>query len=125
MRQSQQGTSYLLIMLLLFMAGLVLKLALAVIPAYLDDRIINGQIEELMQKEPNLSMTEFAQKANKRFEINAVRTLKFEDIAKTGFDDNGKIRVETDYEVRKPYLHNIELVIHFEKKFEQNTVKTE
>ncbi len=125
MHKSQQGSSYLWTMVQVFMVVLIAKAALSLIPAYLDDRIINGQIKEMLQKQPNLSLAEFAEDANRRFEINSVRDLKFNDIAKINVQADGHFVVQKNYEIREPYLSNIDLVLHFEKSFDQNSIKTE
>ena len=47
--------------------------------------------------------------------------VKFEDIAKVTKDN--QLVVKKNYEVRKPFFLNIDLVLKFEKNFDQSSVK--
>lgn len=125
MRHAQQGTSYLWMMVQVIIFILVAKAVFTIFPAFMQDRIINGQITDLMTEQPNISATAFYEKMNKRLEINAVRDLPFEQVAKVSFDDSGAIQVDTNYDVRKNFFSNIDFVIHFEKSFDQNSIKTQ
>lgn len=126
MRKAEQGASYLTILIVALFAGLVIKAILVIWPAYWDDRIINSQIEELVKTSaPNDNITpeQISRQMDQRLEINNIRNLKFNDIAKIS-NQNG-IHVMKQYEIRKPYLFNIDLVLKFEKNFDQSSVQTQ
>ncbi|APV34785.1 DUF4845 domain-containing protein [Acinetobacter soli] len=124
MRKSQWGASYLGVFLGIIVFALVLKAAVAVAPVYWDDRIINNQIDALMRESPrNIAVDKFVTQMNQRLDMNSVRDVRFNEIAKV--TNKGGLRVSKQYEVRRPFLFNIDLVIKFEKNFEQNAVQTQ
>ncbi|WP_119025925.1 DUF4845 domain-containing protein [Acinetobacter soli] len=124
MRKSQWGASYLGVFLGIIVFALVLKAAVAVVPAYWDDRIINNQIDALMRESPrNIAVDKFVTQMNQRLDMNSVRDVRFNEIAKV--TNKGGLRVSKQYEVRRPFLFNIDLVIKFEKNFEQNAVQAQ
>ena len=54
--------------------------------------------------------------------MNHNRDLKFDEIAKVTNTDG--LQVHKNYEIRKNFILNIDLVMKFEKDFDQSTVKT-
>lgn len=124
MRKSQWGASYLGVFLGIIVFALVLKAAVAVAPVYWDDRIINNQIDALMRESPrNIAVDKFVTQMNQRLDMNSVRDVRFNEIAKV--TNKGGLRVSKQYEVRRPFLFNIDLAIKFEKNFEQNAVQAQ
>lgn len=122
MRKAQQGTSYVAVMLVVICIAFVIKVAVALWAPYFDDRMINNQIVELMQDSPkNMLPDEFVTKMDQRLAMNRLSDLKFQEIAKVS-NQNGLI-VEKNYELRKPFLLNIDLVLKFEKNFDQSSIQ--
>ncbi|MGK8803524.1 DUF4845 domain-containing protein [Acinetobacter seifertii] len=123
MRKAQQGTSYLAILFGVVIFAIAAKAVLAVWPAYWDDRVINNQITELMQQSsPDTTPQKFMTQMDQRLEMNNIRDLHFKEIAEV-FNQSGLI-VKKKYEVRKPFLLNIDLVLTFEKSFDKTSVQT-
>ena len=123
MRKNQQGASYIGILIAIIGFAFLAKIAIAVWAPYWDDRVIDGQIAELLQSSPkNISPSEFESKMGQRFEMNGIRDIKFKDIAQVMNADG--LQVKKDYEIRKPFLLNIDLVLKFEKSFDQRSVQT-
>ncbi|WP_445346150.1 DUF4845 domain-containing protein [Acinetobacter bohemicus] len=123
MRKNQQGASYIGILIAIIGFAFLVKIAIAVWAPYWDDRVINGQIAELLQSSPkDISPSEFETKIGQRFEMNGIRDIKFKDIAQVMNTDG--LQVKKDYEIRKPFLLNIDLVLKFEKSFDQRSVQT-
>jgi hypothetical protein len=123
MRKNQQGASYIGILIAIIGFAFLVKIAIAVWAPYWDDRVIDGQIAELLQSSPkNISPSEFESKMGQRFEMNGIRDIKFKDIAQVMNADG--LQVKKDYEIRKPFLLNIDLVLKFEKSFDQRSVQT-
>ena len=123
MRKNQQGASYIGILIAIIGFAFLVKIAIAVWAPYWDDRVIDGQIAELLQNSPkNISPSEFESKIGQRFEMNGIRDIKFKDIAQVMNTDG--LQVKKDYEIRKPFLLNIDLVLKFEKSFDQRSVQT-
>ena len=123
MRRNQQGASYIGVLIAIIGFAFLAKIVIAVWAPYWDDRVIDGQIAELLQSSPkNISPSEFESKMGQRFEMNGIRDIKFKDIAQVMNADG--LQVKKDYEIRKPFLLNIDLVLKFEKSFDQRSVQT-
>ena len=123
MRKNQQGASYIGILVAIIGFAFLAKIVIAVWAPYWDDRVIDGQIAELLQNSPkDISPSEFESKIEQRFEMNGIRDIKFKDIAQVMNTDG--LQVKKDYEIRKPFLLNIDLVLKFEKSFDQRSVQT-
>lgn len=123
MRKNQQGASYIGILVAIIGFAFLAKIVIAVWAPYWDDRVIDGQIAELLQNSPkDISPSEFESKMGQRFDMNGIRDIKFKDIAQVMNTDG--LQVKKDYEIRKPFLLNIDLVLKFEKSFDQRSVQT-
>ena len=117
----QKGASYIAILLAVIGFAFMAKIAIAVWGPYVDDRLINNQIEEQLKNGPkNLSPAKFVSEMDKRFNMNMIE-MKFVDIAQV--TDVDGIQVKKDYEIRKPFLLNIDIVLKFEKSFDQSSVQ--
>ncbi|RZG65853.1 DUF4845 domain-containing protein [Acinetobacter junii] len=122
MRKSQQGASYIAILFGVVLFAVAVKAAIAIWPAYWDDKIINTQIEGVLKDSPeNIDVSEFAQQVDQRLDMNNVRDLRFKNIALVTYKDD--LIVKKKYEVRKPFMFNISLVMTFEKTFDQKSAK--
>ena len=123
MRKNQQGASYIGILVAIIGFAFLAKIVIAVWAPYWDDRVIDTQIAELLQSSPkDISPSEFESKIEQRFDMNGIRDIKFKDIAQVMNTDG--LQVKKDYEIRKPFLLNIDLVLKFEKSFDQRSVQT-
>ena len=123
MPRNQQGASYIGVLIAIIGFAFLAKIVIAVWAPYWDDRVIDGQIAELLQSSPkNISPSEFESKMGQRFDMNGIRDLKFDEIAQVMNTDG--LQVKKDYEIRKPFLLNIDLVLKFEKSFDQRSVQT-
>ena len=122
MRKSQQGASYLAILFGVILFALAVKAAVAIWPAYWDDRVIDSQIEELIQNSASdITPAKFDMQMDQRLDMNNIRDLRYKDIAKV--TTNNGLNVSKKYEIRKPFLLNIDLVLTFEKNFDQRSVQ--
>ncbi|MDN5511254.1 DUF4845 domain-containing protein [Acinetobacter sp.] len=123
MRKNQQGASYIAILIAVIGFAFLAKIAIAVWGAYWDDRVVDSQIIELLQSSPaNTAPSKFSDQMNQRLDMNNVRDLRFNEIAKVVNVDG--LEVKKDYEIRKPFLLNIDLVLKFEKSFDQRSTQT-
>lgn len=123
MRNTQRGASYTAILLGVIVAAFGLKVLVASWQPYWDDRLINQLIEE--QVAISLKATtpqQFASTMGQKFSMNNIRDIEFKDIA-TVKSKQG-LQVTKKYEVRKPFLFNIDLVLTFEKSFDQRSVQS-
>ncbi|HAV5322740.1 TPA: DUF4845 domain-containing protein [Acinetobacter baumannii] len=122
MRKAQQGTSYLAILFGVVIFAIAVKAVLAVWLAYWDDRVINNQITELMQQSSaDITPQKFMTQMDQRLEMNNIRDLHFKEIAEVF--NQPSLTVKKKYEVRKPFLLNIDLVLTFEKSFDKTSVQ--
>lgn len=118
----QKGASYIAILFAVIGIAFIIKIAVAVWGPYLDDRLINNQIEEqLLNGQKNLAPAKFVQEMDRRLSMNNVSEVKFADIAQV--TNVSGIQVNKDYEIRKPFLLNIDIVLKFEKSFDQSSVQ--
>ena len=118
----QQGASYIAILIAVIGLAFMAKVLIAVWGPYLDDRLLDKQIEEqLLNGSKNISPAKFVQEMDRRLDMNNVRDLKFADVAQVTNVDG--IQVKKDYEIRKPFLLNIDIVLKFEKSFDQSSVQ--
>lgn len=122
MRRAQQGTSYIAILLVIIAFAFMVKVLVAVWSPYWDNRVINTQIEQLLSISPvNTSSSQFKTQLAQRLDMNNIRDVKIDDILRVMNADG--LKVKTNYEVRKPFLLNVDLVLKFEKSFDQSSVK--
>ena len=118
----QKGASYIAILFAVIGFAFMAKVLVAVWGPYLDDRLVDKQIEDQLQNGPkNLSPAKFVSEMDKRLSMNNVRDIKFSEIAQV--TDVDGIQVKKDYEIRKPFLLNIDIVLKFEKSFDQSSVQ--
>lgn len=122
MRRTQQGTSYIGILLVIIAAAFMVKVLVAIWSPYWDNHVINTQIEELVvASQANASPAQFKSQLSQRLDMNNIRDVKVDDLLRVSNADG--LRVQTNYEVRKPFLLNIDLVLKFEKSFDKNSIK--
>ena len=123
MRRNQKGASYIGFLIAIIGFAFLAKVAIAVWAPYWDDRVIDSQITELMQSSPkDISPDKFNTQMEQRLTMNNIRDVNFKEIAQVTNTDG--IQVNKSYEVRKPFLLNIDLVLKFEKSFDQRSVQT-
>ncbi|WP_151710423.1 DUF4845 domain-containing protein [Acinetobacter brisouii] len=123
MRKFQHGASYSTFLLGVIVASMILKIVVAIWPAYWDDHIINKQIEStLLENDSNLTPSKFISNMNDNLSRNNINDLKMENIAKVS-NDGGQLHVAKSYQIRSHLLSNIDLVLSFEKDFDQRTVQ--
>lgn len=122
MRKFQQGSaSGIMAMVILFC--LVLKIGTALLPAFLDDRMINQQIQELVLASNNQTVPQkFISDLEMRFAMNNIRDVRAEEIMKAVQTGKG-IQVHKNYEIRAPFVMNVDFAIKFEKKFDKSTAQ--
>lgn len=123
MRNTQRGASYTAILLGVIVAAFGLKVLVALWQPYWDDRLINQLIEEQVAISSKATTPQqFTSTMGQKFSMNNIRDIEFKDIA-TVKSKQG-LQVTKKYEVRKPFLFNIDLVLTFEKSFDQRSVQS-
>jgi hypothetical protein len=113
----QRGTSYIAILIAIIGFAFIVKVAVAVWGPYWDDRVLDSQIEELIGSSPkNMDPTKFSQQMSQRLSMNNINDMRFAEVAEV--TNVGGIKVHKNYEIRKNFMMNIDLVMKFEKRFE-------
>lgn len=122
MRKFQQGSaSGIMAMVILFC--LALKIGTALLPAFLDDRMINQQIQELVSASNQQSVPQkFYDELDNRLSMNNIRDLKAVDIVKVVQTGNG-VQAMKSYEKRTQFVMNVDFAVKFEKKFDKSTAQ--
>ena len=122
MRKNQQGASYIAILFGVVVFAFIAKALFTVWPSYWDDHMIDKQIEDLIQQSPtDITPTNFSTQMSQRLDMNNIRDIKFDEIARVSTEHG--LEVTKKYEVRKPFFMNIDLVLTFEKSFDQRSTK--
>lgn len=118
----QQGASYIAILIAIIGFAFMVKVAVAVWGPYFDDRMLDNQIEEQLLNGPkNLTPQKFISEMDRRLSMNNIRDIQFADVAQVTNVDG--LQVKKEYEIRKPFLLNIDIVMKFEKSFDQSSVQ--
>ena len=118
----QQGASYIAILIAIIGFAFMVKVAVAVWGPYFDDRMLDNQIEEQLLNGPkNLTPQKFISEMDRRLSMNNIRDIQFADVAQVTNVDG--LEVKKEYEIRKPFLLNIDIVMKFEKSFDQSSVQ--
>ncbi|MCD6060296.1 MAG: hypothetical protein K0S16_607 [Moraxellaceae bacterium] len=115
MRRWQKGISYLGILAWIGAGGLIIKVAAAIGPAYYDYYTIDKIIVSLFRDGRGNSVADFKRGLENRFQINNIREKKADDF-QYSFADK-KLTVIVDYEVRKKFVGNLDVVMHFKKTY--------
>lgn len=124
MRHNQQGASYIAILLGIMGFCFLAKILVTVWAPYMDDHMLNKQIiAQLKDGQKGLTPGKFSQEMDKRLSMNNLHDMKFADVA-TVIDVDG-IQVKKSYEIRENLLMNIDLILKFEKDFDQRSAQAQ
>lgn len=112
-RRQQRGMSSMGILLFVVIFGGIIKVAAVIAPPYYDNYTMNKVIASLFRDGRANSVEDFKRGLSDRFTINNIRDKTPEDFKYTFVDK--KLIVEVDYEVRKPFIGNLDVVMHFKQ----------
>ncbi len=115
------GMSGLGFLLLLVVIGFFALLVIRLFPVYLEHYNVSSSLKSLQSEAQLEAMSNAEIRASllRRFEVNDVTHVGKEDI-KIEIEDGAR-RVNIAYEVRKPFLGNIDLVVSFSDTAELNS----
>ena len=110
----QQGVTMITIALGLALLAFFVLIAVTLFPVYMEHFDVNSHISRLSKDSRSKDMTkeELQKTLLKRFSIDNVKSISNSDISITDRAGGGYI-VDVEYEVRKPFLANVDLVISF------------
>lgn len=112
--RKQQGVTMITIALGLVLLAFFVLIAITLWPVYMEHFNVSSHLERLEADPKVKSMTqdEIRSTLLKRFGIDDVKSVGRSDIVITG-DPGSGYTVEVDYEVRKEFMGNVDLVIVF------------
>jgi len=113
----QQGLTFIGLIFILALIGIIVLSALKVFPVYMEHFSVQTSVETLADNPEikNMSVRKIRTLLNKKFNMNAVTSVNAGDakIRKSG----GEIVFSLDYEVRKEYIGNVDIVLSFSDEF--------
>jgi hypothetical protein len=114
---SQKGMTTRSALFTLFIVGFILTIVFKLGPHYLDNRIIQGAIDQVGQSDINgKSNSQIRRKIADFFTINNIRDVDVRKVVITR-DDNGT-RIGLDYEKRIEMFGNVDVVLKFSNLYE-------
>lgn len=119
---AQRGVSYWGVMAIIMFVVFGIKLFVALFPTYTDDVLVNKVVTERL-KSSSLETTPavLEKELGQQFNMNSLTTLNPREIFVIT-NRNGN-QVVKKYEVRTPLIANIDLVVRFEKTFDQRAIQ--
>lgn len=112
----QRGAGMYEIMMYLFVAGFIATFAMKTVPYYLDDRIVASAMlqvhKDLVGKDiQEVTNSDIKARFSRYFQVDGVSDQVMEslDITREG----GSVIVTMNYEVRNPFMGNLDLVLKF------------
>lgn len=114
----QRGASVTTIVLMLVALGILIKMGLAIIPAYVGDYQLTQLIAQELKKanEEKLTDAQFIKALDQQFSINANYKTKAEDVLTFTNKTPGTLAVKTKYEVENQFYKETFIVNRFEKE---------
>lgn len=114
----QAGVTLTGFLLLAAVAALAGKLLLSLLPVYLDHFKVVAALESLQAQPdwPSRSREEVLATLQKRWEVDSVTYVTAPDVT---ISSEGRLtRVRIAYDVARPFIRNIELLVHFDDAIE-------
>lgn len=111
----QKGMSPIVVLFLLSMLGFAVMVIFKVAPAYMDYATIKSTVNNFAVKPESegVKLNQFVTTINKQLYVNGINDLDFKEAAYVD-KSSGKTVVGFKYEVRKPMISNIDVVLSFE-----------
>ncbi len=115
MRQHQQGMTFIGLMCILALVGVIVYAGIRLVPVYLNYMNISRTMETVASefKGENPDLGGIRRSLEKHWEIEAITAVDFKDIEVTKDDSGVSMHVAFDDTV--PYIANVSLSVHFEK----------
>lgn len=118
MRKYQQGLSYWSVMFTVCFFAFMLKAGSTIGPVYLDyytlDKMLQAKFRETQVDK--MEVRQFVIDLNAQMERNGIRDRKVDDLMVIK-REGSLVIVELDYEERKNFAGNLDIVVHFKKNY--------
>ncbi len=115
MRQHQQGMTFIGLLCILALAGVVVYAGVRLVPVYLNYMAIARTLDAVATeaKGDNPDPETLRMLIDRHFNIEDPRVITAKDIEITR--DEGGVQMHVAYDDPVPYLANVSLVVHFDK----------
>tara|TARA_R110002111_G_scaffold65277_5_gene107103 strand:- start:6790 stop:7158 length:369 start_codon:yes stop_codon:yes gene_type:complete len=116
--QQQKGFTFIGLVIVLAILGFITLTVLKIFPVYMEHLAVKTAMEAI-ETDPGLksmSAGEIRRLFEKKLDVNQVTSVKAKD-AKIG-RGIGDITFKIEYEVRKDYIGNVDLILSFSDQFE-------
>ncbi len=114
----QQGLTFIGLLLVLGIIGIITLSVLKVFPVYMEHFAVKTALETL-ENDPgikNMSVSEIRGLLRKKLDVNQVTSINAKD-AKIS-RSTGEITMKVEYEVRKDYFGNVDIILSFSDQFD-------
>ena len=114
----QGGLSLVGFLLVVMVAGLLGSMVLRLVPVYLNHYKIKASLESI-RSQPDLAMKtrgDIMGSLQKRWDIDTVNDVTSDDVTVTKAP--GELQIRVVYDVVRPFVGNIELLVHFDETIE-------
>ncbi|HEY2679551.1 MAG TPA: DUF4845 domain-containing protein [Steroidobacteraceae bacterium] len=115
MRQNQQGMTFLGLLCILALAGVVVYAGVRLVPVYMNYMAIARTLEAVATevKGDNPDPQNLRNLIDRHFNIEDPKDVTVKDIEITR--DEGGVEMHVAYDSIVPYLGNVSLIVHFDK----------
>jgi hypothetical protein len=116
MRQRQQGMTFIGMLCILAMAGVIVYAGIRLVPVYLNYMNVVRTMEATASevKGDNPDPTAIRNALERHWEIETITGVDYKDIEITK-DEGGGVSLHVVYDDSEPYLANVSLAVHFDK----------
>ena len=117
-KPKQKGFTFIGLVIVLAIIGFVTLSVLKIFPVYMENLAVKTSIDAIKTDQgiKNMSPSQIRSLFEKKLDMNQVTSVNAKD-AKIG-RGIGEITFKLEYEVRKDYIGNIDLILSFKNEFE-------
>ena len=117
-KPKQKGFTFIGLVIVLAIIGFVTLTVLKIFPVYMENLAVKTSMDAIKTDQgiKNMSAGQIRSLFEKKLDMNQVTSVKAKD-AKIG-RGIGEITFKLEYEVRKDYIGNIDLILSFKNEFE-------
>lgn len=116
MQRSQQGMTFIGLLCILAMAGVIVYAGVRLVPVYLNYMNIVKTLETTASefKGENADPGAMRNSLERHWEITTISAVDYKDVEITK-DEDGGVSLHVVYDDSEPYLGNVSLAVHFDK----------
>ncbi|HBA35999.1 MAG TPA: hypothetical protein DCZ12_17885 [Gammaproteobacteria bacterium] len=114
----QAGLGLIAWIIVIAFAAAIITTGIRVLPVYIDHMAVKDIINDLQRdsSNQNISKREIRLQLHKRFKTNSLWDLDPDQIIKVIKDKERGLIFHVQYEVRKPVVGNVDLIVSFDEK---------